>query len=53
MKVVSGPGGRARVESFFTECLFDAVEAKPETHLHVLLNVGEELQRRAAAGRTK
>ena len=30
--------------------LLDADEAKPETSLHVLLNVGDELRRRAAAG---
>jgi serine/threonine-protein kinase len=29
--------------------LFDAAQAKPETHLRVLLNVGDELRRRTAA----
>jgi hypothetical protein len=33
--------------------LLDADDAKPETHLRLLLNVGDELRRRAAAGAAK
>jgi len=33
--------------------LFDAEDAGPERHLRVLLNVGDELRRRAATGRAK
>jgi hypothetical protein len=42
-----GPDGKRVVG------LFDAVDVKPETMLHLLLNVGDELRRRAAARAAK